>query len=734
MDSEQVIDSARPDRPALVRRTRLVERLVGSRDTPVVLIGAPAGFGKSTVLGEWSEADPRPFATLILERRHDDPVLLAASIAGAVAEHAHVDEGVYSALRGSRAGTVGVAVPRLLESMRSADASVVLALDDVHALSDPESLRIVTALADGLPEGSQLALASRTNPSIRVSRLRANRALTELTARDLAMTATEADDLLRASGLELREESVELLVERTEGWPAALHLAALSLHLAEDADQAARDFAGDDRMVADYLRDELISSLREVELQFLTRTSILDEVSGDLCDAVLATEGSGTILRELARGNALVTALDSKDQVFRYHALLREMLASELHALHPREEAGLHARAGHWYAERGDFDRAVPHSIASGDVDVAARLIWSLADEYASAGRGTTLRNWLAEFPDGQRQASAPLCLAAATGYLTEGDGAEVEHWVSAAFTALRDGSTEDAAELEVAARLIRATSVPRAGVTEMGDGIGEIASLVEGGWASLACLVQGVAKHLTGDRDGAGSHLEEGVRRGLSAAPTVEALCRAQLALLALDEGDFEAASEASDHASETIDRFGLGDNPTQALVVATVALTRARAGRTREAAAGARHAEELLAKLREFAPWYMAEVQIVLARALLLLDDVGGARAHLAHAGAPLHRIPDAVVLKEWFQRAWDDADAARAVTGRWPLTPAELRLLHELPTHLTFREIADELFVSANTVKTQARSIYRKLGASGRAEAVAVAKSAGLLRGTE
>src|SRR5262245_26937916 len=296
----------RTGRAPIVRRDRLVERLVGSRDSAVVVIGAPAGFGKSTVLGAWSEDDPRPFARLTLEGRHDDPVALTQSIASAVAEHLPVDDSVYSALRGSRHGTKA-AVPRLLESIEKSEVPLVVALDDVHALSDPESLGVLAGLTNGLSEGWQLALASRNKPPIRLSRLRASGAVAELTSRDLAMTGAEATALFRACGLRLQRECVELLLERTEGWPAALYLAALSLTDAEEPDAAARQFAGDDRLVADYLRDELISSLPSETLDFLTRTSILDEVSGDLCDSVLDTEGSATTLRELARGNALVS-------------------------------------------------------------------------------------------------------------------------------------------------------------------------------------------------------------------------------------------------------------------------------------------------------------------------------------------------------------------------------------------------------------------------------------------
>ena len=213
-------------------------------------------------------------------------------------------------------------------------------------------------------------------------------------------------------------------------------------------------------------------------------------------------------------------------------------------------------------------------------------------------------------------------------------------------------------------------------------------------------------------------------------AAPNVATHCLAQLALVALDEEDPEGAEALVDHAMSKVDHFGLGDDSSQALPPAVASLVRAGRGRVEEATRDLKAAGDLLAGLNDFSPWYEAETRIVLARALLLLDDVAGARARLAEAGRFLRQTADATVLREWLERAWQEGDAARSVTGRWPLSPAELRLLHFLPTHLTFREIADELFVSANTVKTQARAVYQKLGVSSRAEAVACARAAGLL----
>ncbi|MQA73624.1 MAG: hypothetical protein GEU88_04605 [Solirubrobacterales bacterium] len=716
---------------AVVQRERLVRRLITSHETPVVLIDAPVGFGKSTVLGEWRGADDRQFACLTLGEHHDDPVALTASIAEAVGELEPVDDGVFTALHGAGEATVKVAIPRLLDSMRHWRAPHVLVLDDVHRLSDAASLSIIATLAGGLPSGSQLAIASRTEPSIHVGRMRANRDLVELTARDLAMTPAETDWMLRACGLRLRPASVELLQARTEGWPAGLYLAALSLANADDPDGAAARFAGDERVVADYLRDELISSLTPDALRFLTRTSILDELSGDLCDAVLGDEGSGEVLRTLARSNALISSLDSRDHSYRYHALLREMLESELQRLEPLEAADLHARAGRWYAERGDFDHAVPHTISTGDPELAGELIWSLAADYASAGRQATLERWLGRFTTAQIAATPTLCLVRATYNMSQGDGAQVEHWAGLALQGLEDNGREDGEALRVAASVIRSSGAAREGAIRMRADVTAAFDLLpeESPWRSICRLVEGVSYHLTADRERARSALEEGARRGAAGAPHIYTLCLAQLALVALDDDDVDEAARLTAESTAEADRHGLNDYPTAALVFAVAALVGARQGRAGDAVRDAKRAVRLLATLNELSPWYEVETRIALARSLALLEDVAGARAQLAAAGRLLRLTPDAPVLAQWLEQAWQEADSATAA-GRWPLTPAELRLLRYLPTHLTFREIAARLVVSTNTVKTQARSLYGKLGVSSRAEAVTSARTTGLL----
>ncbi len=247
-----------------------------------------------------------------------------------------------------------------------------------------------------------------------------------------------------------------------------------------------------------------------------------------------------------------------------------------------------------------------------------------------------------------------------------------------------------------------------------------------------LCLALDGISLHLCSDLEGARRPLEEGAREGAASTPSVESICRAQLALLALDENDVGDAERQAELACAKVTHYGLGDHPTQALVFAVSSLVGAQRGRSEAATEDAKTAVRLQSGLREMSAWYEAETRITLARALLLLDDGLSARSHLGAAGRYLRKVDDAVVLREWLDAAWAEIDAADSVSGRWPLTPAELRLLHVLPTHFSFREIAEQSFVSQNTVKTQAQSIYRKLGVSSRAEAVACAQAAGLLDG--
>ena len=688
--------------PALVRRPRLVDRLLESPTTPLVLVVAAAGFGKTTLLSEWDEGDARPFAWIRLDDADNDARRLVAALSHALSE---------------------------IEP-----AHAVLVLDDFHVLHDPEALVAIAALLDRLPPGSQLALASRTEPALPTGRLRAHRKLLEIRSPELGMTQSEAAALLSMAGVELDCDQVETLLRRTEGWPAGLYLAALAIRDQPDTDRALARFTGDDRLVADYLHDELLSQLPRDQLEFLQRTSMLDRLTGPLCDAVLERDGSGVALAALARSNLLLMPLDRSGEWYRYHLLLAGTLRAELRRLEPERERELHRRASAWHGDHGDLDRAIAHAVAAHDIPRAGNLLWHNVSRYVLGGRNADVHRWLGDFTDEEVAAAPALALVAATAHLTSGDGNQLRHWAAAAATGLEQATPDGTApRLEAGLALVRA-ALGAEGLRSMRDDAARAYRLEreDSPWRSICCLIEGVARQLSGDRQRARGVLEEGVQRGAVAAPAVQTLCLAQLALLALDDGDLVGAEALAGRARAQVDRCGIGECPTEALVFAVSALVRATRGRVADASRDLRHSRRLLAMLTDFIPWYEVEVRAGLARAALRLGEVRSARALLAEASRFLDRVPDAPALAEWLADASHQADAladSSAADG-WGLTTAELRVLQFLPSHLSFPEIAERLYVSPNTVKTHARAVYRKLDASSRGEAVAGARDAGLL----
>jgi LuxR family maltose regulon positive regulatory protein len=712
-----------------VARGRLVAHLRGASDAPLVLAVAPAGYGKTTVLAEWAERDGRPFAWIGLRREHDDVGRLLSSIAVALEEIEPVGGEVLA--RSARRGQGAELFTQHLARSLAARRPFVLVLDDAHLLEAPAAFRALEVLVEHMPPGSQLALASRTEPEgFPVGRLRTHRRLVELRTRDLAMTRTEAGLLL--AGLGLRPGDIDTLLARTEGWPAGLYLAALSLRDEPDRGRALARFAGDDRFVADYLRDELLAELPGDRLRFLRRTSVLEDLTGPLCDAVLARPGSGGTLRELARANVMLVPLDRADARYRYHGLFAEMLRGELRRLEPQYEAEAHRRASAWHAERGDLERAIHHATSADDVPAAGDLLWRAAPEYVMSGRDAAVRRWLESFGTEQIASEPRLALAAATSAFAVGDRDRVDHWCAAAERGMhRDGAGPFPGG-DSAIAVLRAF-VARDGLAAMDADAAAAAERVRDDmpWRAICCLMRGAAHHLAGEAGDARAHLEDGARRAAVAAPVIQVLCLAHLGVLASDDGDAATAELSIARARRQLERLGLRGHPLCAFVLAASALDRAHRGRVDEARRDTRDGSRLLALLADAAPWYDAATRLLLARAALRLGDVVGARTLLAEASRIVPQAP-APVLSAWLEECWARADSfsATAILGPSSLTTAELRVLQLLPTHLSFREIAADLHVSANTIKTHAHAVYRKLDASSRTEAVANARQVGLL----
>jgi LuxR family maltose regulon positive regulatory protein len=304
-----------------------------------------------------------------------------------------------------------------------------------------------------------------------------------------------------------------------------------------------------------------------------------------------------------------------------------------------------------------------------------------------------------------------------------------VERWTTEAERSL--GAGETSGLLRHAVAVLQASCAPD-GIARMGSDAARAGRSEPDGspWRSTAKLLEGVAYHLTGRIGDARGPLEDGGRGGAAAAPYIQALCLAQLALLVLDDEDWEEAAFVVARARSQVKASGLENYPTMSLVFAVSGLVRAHRGMV-EARADVLCSTRLLRQLADFAPWYEAETSIVLARTALRLGDVGAAGELLSEAAHRLRDTADATTLGTWLEETREHLDAVMGSTGEtWALTPAERRVLQLLPTHLSFPAIASRLFVSPNTVKTHARAVYRKLDASSRGEAVAHAYAAGLL----
>jgi LuxR family maltose regulon positive regulatory protein len=669
---------------------------------PLVAVVAPAGYGKTTLLREWAELDERPIAWVTLDRRHNDATRFVSSVGRALNETAGLDS----------------------------ESPFVLVLDNLHALRSGAAIAALGTLVSGLPPNAKLVLASRRQPPLPVARMRTQQLIGEIGARELAMTRLELSTLLRHAGHELDRDGIETLLHRTEGWPAGVALGVVYLQ----QQGALHRFDGADRLVAEYMHDEVLADLPAESFRFLVGTSVADVLIAPLCDALLQRAGSARILAELA-ADGLVVPLDRTDHRYRCPRLLSAVLRRELRRAEPDLEHLLHRRASAWHRQTGDVDLALHHALLADDVAEAADIVSSNVASAVGEGRSAAVERWLRRFSPNQIAAYPNLALVAAGCELASGHGHPARHWTSAA--AAHADTLDSGSGVDAGVAVLRA-ALTADGPATMRDGA-ERASAIQpddGPWRSLSCLVGGAARHLAGARGEAEIHLEEGALRAAVVMPGVHALCLAELAVLAVDHDDWEGAEALITRARAQVDRYALGDHATTALVFAVSALVRARRGRVERAQRDLEHGAQLQARLTDFAPWYDAEVHLLLGRAALRLSEVNRARVHLAQAGRLLRRIPDAVVLHEWMDEACGQLDAFIASAGAAPgsLTAAELRILRFLPTHFSFREIAERTYVSANTVKSQANAVYRKFDVSSRSDAVAQARACGLLEGAD
>ena len=723
--------------PRTLRRARLLEMLDGDSDgggSVLTVLDAGVGYGKTTLVRSWCAERPEPVIWVTLDPADDDPVRLWTHVATAVERIGPgFGRGALSHL-GVRGAPVETAIDEVMNGLVGYGRAVTIVLDDLHSVKSEASVRSIAHAIKRLPASARLLASTRSDPAIGLAGLRARRALTEVRARELAFTVEEAAELIVREGIELSPEHVELLVERTEGWPAGLYLAALWLRGLDKPDERVRAFAGSARHVGDYLADEVLSALASDTRDFLLRTSVLTRFTPELCDAVLGRDDSAAVLADLARTNMFLVALDARGDWYRYHHLFGEVLRLEL----GRDDApDLRRRAAAWCRAHGLVEEAIEYAAATGDAETVAELLAEHHLEFIWGGRLGQYLGWVRSLP-AEALVEYPVLPAsgAAAAALLARPELEIRRFLAVAERARGERPERWSPYVEAAVEVTRAEVIEGGDVGAALEHARRAVAAARAGAdilsvGTLASLSQ--ALFFAGDLDEARRIAMQAVER--PDAPDVPDGYVGSLGLLALidaEQGRTESAEAWAHQALGFARQRFQADSWVSSLAHLGLALACAATGRLDEAERAAVRGERLRRS---------PQPTVGHAHALLVLAQVEVARSRLARAAGSLARaqrasaeFPDPGRLPAHAAALELDLTRARSSAGRRPPveepSPAELAVLRGLAAGLSRRGIGDQLYISVNTVKTHTRELYRKLGATSRAEAVTRAEALGLV----
>jgi LuxR family maltose regulon positive regulatory protein len=699
-----------------------------------VSVEAAAGFGKTTLAADWAQSERRSVGWYSLDRLDGDPAVFLTYLASALGRGGASVGRALDRLDAPGATTETV-VAALSRALAALPEPALIVLDDVDALSNPECLGALSVLLEHVPPGSQVVLLSRTDLGPLLADAQAAGRVLRLGTVDLRLSDAEAAALVQAAGLELGADDASLLNARCEGWATGLYLVALAgepayRRLLEETD------VGTDRFIGDFLHLEVLDGLDADDAHFLLQVSVLDRMSGPLCDAMLERSDSAARLASIARSNLFLSRLDDDGEWYRLHALLRDLLRDELARHSGGRAKALLGRAADWHEAAGDREAAVECAIAADDRRRAARLLAAVALPAYWSGRIGTLERWLDAVDDPELLAEKPDVAALGAGFLARlGRGQTAQRWAEAAFRGdpaapMPDGSPAEAWAAEVRAILCRD------GFDAMRDDAERCVSLLADGSALLAGarLLLSFAYLLTGDVELADATLAATIDTALALGASASATGGMALASLrAAARGDLREAAELATRAQELVVDARIDDYPSTALVHAAGARVALAHGNRSHAREQLEAADRLAARTTDALPWLAVSARLELAHLHLGLGDVGRTRDLLDEIDGIAAGLPSIGVAADELARLRRDLESGRSEDDGWDsrLTPAEIRLLPLLASHLSFREVADRLGISRNTVKTQAIAVYRKLDVSSRSEAVERAQELGLLR---
>jgi LuxR family transcriptional regulator, maltose regulon positive regulatory protein len=729
-------------RPEQLVRRRLLELLRNALDFKVTIVSAPTGYGKTTLLAHWRQVEEAevPFAWVSLDEQDNDPIRLWRHIVEALRQVVpQVEDFGADVLVGlSAVGQrfVGITLPTLINELAELPHRVVLVLDDYQFVTEERSHETVAFLVEHIPENIHLVISSRTDPPLHLGRLRARAQMNEIRTEQLAFSEEEAECLLNEKmALDIGPDELEVLLERTEGWPAGIYLASLSLQNKEDKYAFIESFRGSNRYIVGLLGEEVLANLTEEVRQFLLRTSVLRTMTGPLCDAVTGRKDSAVRLRELARSNLFVVSLDEQGEWYRYHHLFCELLLYELKSSQLDLVPTLRERASVWLEGAGHFEGAIRQSSEAGDYERVGLLIARHWYGYVSAGQTATVERWLESLPEEEITHDAAFALVKAWITALGGRREESARFRTLAESIPYEGPLPDGtASVEAGVAILRA-SFGYDGVSSSLEAARRAAELEPGPTSPRAAMVRfalGCSLYLSGDPAGARKSLEEALALTGDDQRLVRVVALTFLSFVAADEGHLEEAESRARAARVLVE--GLRPYGIPQTSVAPIALGRALAqrGRLEEAQKELESGLSARRRLPGLSPWPTLIGLLALAQVHAVRGDRAGARTVLAEARTILERYPDAGVFPQMLERQERMLRARKPREGQLDgeLTQRELDVLRLLVGELSTRQMAQNLYVAPSTVRTQVKSIYRKLGVSSRKKAVEEAHVRGLI----
>nr|WP_233165037.1 LuxR C-terminal-related transcriptional regulator [Mycobacterium sp. AT1] len=665
-----------------------------------------------------------------MDRADNDPTQFWTYLITALQQAVEVMSTRVSDLLEMGADITEVVLPTLLNEIQSHRDVVVLVLDDYHLVTKQVIHKQMTFLVEMMPTNLRLVLATRSDPTLPLGRLRAAAELHEVRSADLRLAPEEVTGVLNdILGLELSDNEISLLGERTEGWVAGLHLVGLSLAAHTNRHAFVAEFVSDNRHVVDYLSSEVLAGQSEAVRNFLLHTSILTHLNGPLCDALLDTTGSESLLYQIELDNLFLIPLDSSRGWYRYHHLFADMLYKELRRTSPTVIEVLHRRAAAWYSTAGLPDETVRHLIAAGDEATAAELVASVWAAEFNVGRLTTVSSLLDRLPRDVVAADPRLCVARAWIALDSGRHDEAEAWIDTAVHSVTDIGF-------IPAELVVLRAVCRFKVGDLGQTLVLARQAVDMDLSdvrigpSAAYCIYGSGLYWSGDTHGAQIAYQRAARLAAKANNHLgRAYALGYLAVIAAQHGRLDQADLLVEQITRDLTEDAHFVDMMTSLAKAKIFDRR----HDRVAAADAATMAVALAR-RGGGVIEIAHALVTQSEILGHLGDTAAAQTALTEAAQVLAGAVDPGPAREILAIAAKASNRSREPTNRRhsqeQLSAQELAVLHLMRLPLSRAEIGRRLFISVNTVKSHQRALYRKLGASDRAAALGCARQRGIL----